>query len=165
MNVEKYFVTQKEFSKILNKHITNLGNRTPSKINISDCYNFCKNFEIKIVDSENFCINDVSYDIESLDKNLNYYIITKLWNLFVLNARKNTVYSKLNKDGMPRKLKEKQIKPKTLIEKQKDYDIEKQKQREFWKHNLNPITGLPVSLDARNETYLHSSYYIDKSKL
>ena len=95
MTIEKYFVTEKEFSKILNKHITNLGNRTPSKINISDCYNFCKNYNIEIIDSESFCINKISYTIELLDKNLKYCIVSVLWNLFVLDARKNTIYSKL----------------------------------------------------------------------
>lgn len=66
--------------------------------------------------------------------------------------------SKLKKDGTPRK----QTVRREKIENSEFFSIDKIKR--FWEHGLNPITGFPREV-ARNDTYHHSNFYLDKSKL
>lgn len=66
--------------------------------------------------------------------------------------------SKLKRDGTPRK----QTVRREKIEDSEIYSIDKIKR--FWEYGLNPITGFPREV-TRNDTYHHSSFYLDKSKL
>jgi hypothetical protein len=50
-------------------------------------------------------------------------------------------------------------------EKDKIGKITKEMIQEFWKHDINPITGLKTQVSNKTESFHYSSFYLDRTKI
>jgi hypothetical protein len=152
------YISEENFTEILLKYqITNITN---TKM----CYLYCKDYILNEY-IFSFEINGDTFNFYhklNLEKSNRDLIVLKIYELYVIEFNSKI---KLTKKGIPRKINKKKTKSNSEDSKEINEKVPSYKLKEFWKYNLNPITGFSMTNDRTTSTSCINEYYLDKSKL